>query len=140
MTCSSAYGKSNIFAAVVKDSDQEILVIADGAAFGSEMEKMMQLVRNNSHIKLYLPESFEWLILKSGLIEENNIAEILEHPEDQIDCKDYFSWERYFTAMLIQHTQNSYLKYAKKQLNPVYVQKKIMNKILDVMQGINWHR
>lgn len=51
-----------------------------------------------------------------------------------------FSWERYFTAQLIQRTQNSYLQYAKKQLNPVYTQEKIMNKLLAVTEGINWIR
>lgn len=138
MVCVSAQGKSNIFAAAVKEPEKTILVIADGAAFGSEMEKMIQLVRGRSHIKLYLPESFEWIILKSGLIEDDDIDKMLEHPEDRIESKDYFSWERYFTAQLIQSTQNSYLQYAKKQLNPVYTQEKIMNKLLVVMEGINW--
>lgn len=137
ITCISASGKSNIFAAVVKYPDEKILVIADGAAFGSEMEKLMQLIKTDSNVALYLPESFEWLILKSGLIEENSIADILEHPEDYIESKDYFSWERYFTALLIQNTQGSHMKYAKRQLNHVYLQEKVSDKILSVMRGID---
>ena len=42
-------------------------MIADGAAFGSEMEKLMRLIKGYPNIALYLPESFEWLILKSGV-------------------------------------------------------------------------
>lgn len=137
IACISALGKSNIFATVVKQQKEKILVIADGAAFGSEMEKLMQLIKNEPNVTLYLPESFEWLILKAGLIEAENMNEVMEHPEDHIESKDYFSWERYFTAFLIQNTQNSYMKYAKRQLNPVYLQDKVSSKILNLMKGID---
>ncbi len=137
ITCISAQGKSNIFAESANHLDENVLIIADGAAFGSEMEKMMQLMEEYSNIVLYLPESFEWIILKSGVIEDNGIAEMLEYPENYIECKDFFSWERYFTTQLIQSTQGSYLKYSKKQLNPVYVQEKISDKILSVMRGMD---
>ena len=70
IACFSAHGKSNIFTVIVKSPDEKTLVIADGAAFGSEMEKLMRLIKNHPNIVLYLPESFEWLILKSGLIED----------------------------------------------------------------------
>lgn len=136
ITCVSAQGKSNIFAVAAQKPDENILVIADGAAFGSEMEKLSQLAKEHPNVKLYLPESFEWLILKSGLLEESKIAQILEHPEEHIESSEYFSWERYFTALLIQHTQNSYLKYTKRLLNPVYLQGKVIDKILSVMKGI----
>lgn len=36
--CISAQGKSNIFAHVADTLNEKILVVADGAAFGSEME------------------------------------------------------------------------------------------------------
>lgn len=136
--CISAQGKSNIFAAVVKKSDEKILVIADGAAFGSEMEKLMRLIKNRPNVTLYLPESFEWLILRSGLINDGSISAILECPQDYIDSNEYFSWERYFTSLLIQKTQDSYLKYSKSSLNPVYLQNSEMNKILTVMTGIDF--
>lgn len=93
--------------------------------------------QGKSNIALYLPESFEWIILKSGVIEDSKIIEKLKHPENYIESKKFFSWERYFTAQVIQCTQDSYLKYSKKQLNPVYLQEKISDKILAVMQGIN---
>lgn len=43
--CISANGKSNIFKALQKHREEKVLVIADGAAFGCEMEKVMQLIR-----------------------------------------------------------------------------------------------
>ena len=136
VACVSAMGKSNIFAVAVKNPDARILVIADGAAFGSEMEKLMRLVEINQNVSLYLPESFEWLILKSGLIADKHISEMLAHPQDEIESSEYFSWERYFTAQLVQNTQESYLKYAKNRLNPVYLQEKNARQILSVMKNI----
>lgn len=134
--CMSAGGKSNIFAVAAKHMNENILIIADGAAFGSEMEKLMGLVKTCSGVRLYLPESFEWLVLKSGLIADKYISEMLKHPEDEIESKEYFSWERYFTAKLVQNTQESYLKYTKKQLNPAYLQTKNAKQILAVMEKI----
>lgn len=136
IACVSAQGKSNIFAAIMRQPYEKILVIADGAAFGSEMEKVMRLVKEFPDIVLYLPESFEWLILKSGLIDGGEITKMLEHPEEYIESRDYFSWERYFAEQLIQKTQNSYLKYAKRQLNPAYLQQKSSEKILAAMKGV----
>ena len=135
--CSCVQGKSNIFAYIVNHPNEKILVVADGAAFGSEMNKVVQLMKGISNIALYLPESFEWIILKSGVIEDSEIVEILEHPEDYIESREFFSWERYFTKLLTENTQNSYLKYSKRQLNSAYLQKKISNRILAVMKGID---
>lgn len=135
--CISARGKSNIFADAVNHLNDKILVIADGAAFGAEMEKLVQLMKGHPNITLYLPESFEWIILKSGVIEDSNIAEMLEHPEDYIESKEYFSWERFFTALLIQKTQDNYLKYSKRLLNSAYLQEKISDKILFAIEGID---
>lgn len=134
--CISAQGKSNVFAHVVNNLNEKILVIADGAAFGSEMEKLVQLMKGYSNIMLYLPESFEWIILKSKAIEDSEITEMLKHPEDYIESKEFFSWERYFTIQLIQNTKDSYLKYSKRKLNLAYLQEKISDKILSVMKGI----
>ena len=137
IACESAYGKSNLFASAVKQREQELLLVADGAAFGSEMEKLMRLMKDYPHISLYLPESFEWLILSAGLVEDSTIDEILEHPEDYIESQEYFSWEQYFTACLVQKTQGTYLQYAKKRLNPAYLQEKVAAKILLSMKGLD---
>lgn len=136
--CISANGKSNVFAAAVEHSDQDVLLIADGAAFGSEVQKLEFLLHNHPNIKLFLPESFEWLLLHTGLMEDPNILDILQHPEDFIESQKWFSWERFFTALLIRSTQESYLKYNKKELNPNYLQKKIADKILLELEKIHF--
>ena len=70
------------------------------------------------------------------MIADGSIVEILEHPQDYIESKNYFSWERYFADRLIRKTQDSYLKYAKSKLNSVYLQDKVAEKVLAVMKGI----
>ena len=78
---------------------------------------------------MFLPESFEWLILKSGVLDKREVKEILAAPQEYIESGKYFSWERYFTALLVEKTNDTYLKYTKKKLNPVYLQDGTKEKI-----------
>lgn len=121
--CVSAVGKSNIYDAVRRADAESVLVVADGAAFGPEMEKVLSL-GHAKHVSLFLPESFEWLILKSGLIEPDQVAEILDDPADFIESRDYFSWERFFTACLTALSKEGHLRYSKAHLNPNYLNDK----------------
>lgn len=135
--CESAGGKSNIFSAaakaVIAHPKEMILVIADGAAFGAEMEKITRLIADHGCLVLYVPESFEWLILKSGIVEDKEITTILETPGEYIESQKYFSWERFFTSLLVSKTEKTYLKYMKKVLNPSYLNNKVKSKIFAVL-------
>ena len=93
----------------------------------------MQLIRLGRRIILYLPESFEWLVLKSGIIEDNEIKAILEQPYLFIDSKVFFSWERFFTSLLILKSKDTYLHYNKKSLNKAYLQEKIKDRIIGLV-------
>ena len=66
--CESAGGKTKLYS-LLCGMKEETCAIADGAAIGAEMEKLHKLSQMYRNIKLYLPESFEWIILNSGLIE-----------------------------------------------------------------------
>lgn len=136
ITCGSAGGKSNIFAALNQISEEEVCVIADGAAIGPEMNRLYNLAIKKKNIHLYLPESFEWMILNSGLVEGKEVRKILENPEDYIDSRDFFSWERYFTRLLIDKTEDSYLQYTKSRLNETYLHEKNKEMILSIIKGI----
>ncbi len=135
-TIISAGGKSNIFSEIQKYKEKTILVIADGAAFGSEMDRIIKLAGKFPHISLYLPESFEWLILKSGIVKNKDLSATLNAPEDYIESSLYFSWERFFTSLLVKITTDTYLKYSKKKLNPVYLHEDIASKIAAVIENI----
>ena len=126
----SAGGKSNIYKLLKEYENKRLLIIADGAAFGSEMDRVMKKINMSDHMAIYLPESFEWLILKADVIRDNTIAEVLEHPSDFIESRDYMSWERFFTALLVDKTKDTYLRYSKSKLHEAYKNQKIKEKIL----------
>lgn len=107
--CVSANGKSNVFKALQEHRQEKVLVIADGAAFGCEMEKVMQLIKIGRGIALYLPESFEWLILNAGIFYDSELKDILNAPCEYVDSKEFFSWERFFTDLLIKKSHGTYL-------------------------------
>ena len=135
ISCISAQGKSNVFSQLVNRTADRVLVIADGAAFGSELEKIYRLMEAQPNkITLYLPESFEWLVLRSGILGSQTPKEILEHPSDNIESSLYFSWEQYFTDLLIQLTHDTVLHYSKNRLNPSYLQPANVAKVLRAMQ------
>ena len=121
IACIHAGGNANVEAMVASCNYNRILVIVDGAAFGPYIERLldMSLVKQ---LGIYLPESFEWLILKSNLLNDADIQEILKAPEDYIESEKYFSWERFFTALLSEKSKNTYLAYNKRALNAVYLQ------------------
>ena len=129
-TTISAGGKSNICKMIKGYEDKKILIIADGAAFGPEMDTVMKKINLSNGMANYLPESFEWLILKSDVIRDKDIAEVLDHPSDFIESKEYMSWERFFTALLVDKTKDTYLRYSKSKLNDAYKNRKIQEKIL----------
>ena len=113
-------------------------MIADGAAIGPEMDRLYKYTLQKNNIHLYLPESFEWLILQSGLIQGKDHQAILEHPEDYIDSREYFSWERFFTSLLTERTKDSYLRYNKGRLNECYLHEKNKEMILKSIKGVNF--
>ncbi|MCR5219244.1 hypothetical protein [Treponema sp.] len=121
--------------------EKKLLIIADGSAFGSEMNRFMELYKNTknpSNVTLCLPESFEWLILKSGLLHKAQIKKILENPSDYIDSKEFFSWEQFFTHLLVEQTKSTeYMRYPenKSKLPDYYKQKENAERIIAGIKG-----
>ena len=138
ISCESACGKSNIFCSLEQIGEESVCVIADGAAIGPEMDRLYKYALQKKNIHLYFPESFEWLILQSGLIQGKDIQAILKNPEDYIDGREYFSWERYFTGLLIEKTKDSYLKYNKTKLTETYLHEKNKKRILNSIKGVKF--
>lgn len=61
----------------------------------------------------------------------------MDAPYDYVDSKKFFSWERFFTTVLIDETKDTYLAYMKKKLNPTYLQDVIKEAILEKMEKIS---
>ena len=136
LRCETMNGKSNVFHYLREHKSERMLVIADGAAFGSEIDRVLRLIEGCENVALYLPESFEWLILSAGILKNNHVTEILDAPYDYVDSEEFFSWERFFTSVLIDETKDTYLAYMKKKLNPAYLQDVIKETILNKMEKI----
>lgn len=139
--CISANGKSNVIKELSRIKDRKILVIADGAAFGAEIRDVVTRQKLfPGKIAIFLPESFEWLILKSGLVSDENWEKVTV-PENFAESEKYFSWERYFTELLVEVTKDmEYKKYpANKSILPeFYVHEKSVEKIRKNMSAIDF--
>lgn len=91
---------------------------------------------NKDIIWLFLPECFEWLILKSSVITDKNVKQILKKPSSYIDSKEYISWERFFTDLLVSITANTPLQYNKNELNIAYLKPANIKKIIKAIESI----
>ena len=87
-----------------------------------------------SHV--WTPESFEYLILQSGIIQAERLREIMENPGNFIESSEYCSWERFFTKLLEELARNTIYTYSKKKLNPNYLTKGNIGKIEKLMQAM----
>ncbi len=136
--CISSGGKSGVYRELASHPDEKVVVIADGAAFGSEIGDVVKLqdLRPN-RVGIYLPESFEWVILSSGavLLKDSNK---LTAPENYADSVDYMSWEQYFTEVLVETVKDSkYKKYSKDKLSDYYSQDRVESMIRKFIKGID---
>ena len=135
LVCLSAEGKDSIVRKLRDVKDEKVIVVADGAAFGANMAELYRYSRmHEDKILLYLPESTEWLILSSGIIKDTEISMILASPGDFIESSSFFSWEQFFTYLLVEKTKNSRAAYAKKKLPKYYMSDNNIQKIIAVIK------
>lgn len=137
--CVSANGKAKIYTVLKSFRDKNVVVIADGAAFGAEIRSIVEQQRlSPNKLAIFLPESFEWLILKSNAVDLAQRTKI-EEPEAYADSKKYMSWEQYFTELLIETTRSSnYKSYSKEKLTDYYMQEDVSDSICGEIKGINF--
>lgn len=119
--CYSAGGKSNIAKYILANKEEQILAIVDGAAFGADMQSVIHALEMSKGSYVWTPESFEYLVLQSGIVQAEGLGEIMENPGNFIESSEYSSWERFFTCLLDNLTRNTIYAYSKKKLNPNYL-------------------
>lgn len=129
----SSGGNTGIIRTIEEKLPDNILVVSDGAAFGAYIEETISTIRshNESRIALWLPESFEYLVLKSGVVKSGHIDEVLSDPSEWIDSAQFGSWERFFTDFLMELTRDSEHPYSKKRLSVFYLSDSSVLKILN---------
>lgn len=128
----SANGNGNIINIIKKTGNGDTLVIVDGAAFGALIEDCLASfeIITDCRISIWLPESFEFLILKSGLIQSEELTHILESTSTYVDCAEFESWEQFFTELLVSLTSNTVYQYSKDSLPAYYLQPNNCEKIM----------
>ena len=57
----------------------------------------------------------------------------MENPSDFIESGKYFSWEVFFTKLLVEETKDTPLSYKKKDLNQAYLAPKNRKTIVDTV-------
>ena len=83
---------------------------------------MLKLQRERpENITVCLPESFEWLLLKSGLVKSEGLGAVLEDPSAHIESASYATWERFFAALLVELTRGTPFAYKKAELAEAYL-------------------
>lgn len=138
--CISARGKTNIKNMIDPNLGEKVLIVADGAAFGCEMRDTLLRIKDNPNYYLWLPESFEWILLRSGILRFN--AAYINEPYKYIESSKYFSWERYFTDLLIkvcERTQGK-IRYTKSKLPSIFLTDKAVDRVLETFHIIKIQR
>lgn len=130
--CISSHGKSNIYDFVRKNHEKSLLVVADGAAFGCEIGKLLRCIEScHMDCVIYAPESFEYLILTSGIIDVPK--EVLTETYRYADSVRFMSWEEFYTAYLTDATRNKITQYSKSGLPEYYKTEGSVKKIASVI-------
>ena len=135
--CESAEGKSNIYRVIQRYENKNVVVVANGAAFGAEIHDLVEQQKLRPRkLAMFLPESFEWVILKSGVVKGID-DEKIDQAEMYADSTEFMSWEQYFTLLLQELTKTSgYMKYKKGKLANYYTEEKQAAEIRSIMNGI----
>ena len=130
--CKAVGGKSRIYNAVKDYEGKDALVIVDGAAFGSNIGKVMRYLSvSKKSCVLYAPESFEYLLLKAGIIDVP--VKVLEKTYEYADSTKFLSWEEFYTDYLVDASKDGVYRYTKSHLGKAYKNPKVIERIKEVM-------
>lgn len=129
-----AGGNSRVLDKLQETEIKDTLVIVDGAAFGAMIEDCLEFcsTRSERRITVWMPESFEYLILRSGVVSSGELEEILASVPDYVEAKEHESWEQYFTQLLIRLTKDKAYRYSKGNLHEYYMQDRNIQKMLEI--------
>ena len=117
----TAGGNSKILQVVGDFNKSNLLCIADGAAYGAYMQQLYEYINSKfiGQIVLWIPESFEYLLLKAKVIDFDGLNEILENTYNFVECSKFSSWERFFTSLAIENSSKEH-KYKKNSEDDYY--------------------
>ncbi len=53
-----------------------------------------------------------------------------------MESGEFFSWERFFTHLLVQETKDAYLRYTKAESNDAYLNGRVLESVLAAMEQV----
>ena len=131
IACESARSNANVLNWLDANLKRKIFVVADGAAFGAYADRVIKLQAAHSEsMTVCLPESFEWLLMHSGMLGSDEVDRMLEDPGSHIESSEYASWEQFFTAYLKRQTEGTRFAYSKSELAEAYSVEKNASKAM----------
>lgn len=132
--CQGCGGRDNVYKKIMEYSDTDLIAVVDGAACGAQFSRISEAVALHAgKCQVFVPESFEWLILKANLFEDKESLDILENVSEHVDSAQYESWERYFLHLLSEVATTNYKNYNKSRLNSWFLEDRQMKKIKDMI-------
>ena len=135
--CETSNGNTKLYDYLLKFSKDKIFLFADGAALSPYIDEIYKykIINKNKTVILCFPESFEYLLLKSGVLNKNEFKNELEKPYDFINYNLYLTWEQYFVYLIERVTKNKTdgSKYSKNKIAIFYTKKENIKKILKII-------
>ena len=130
--CLAAGGNSKVFTKLknIYNDDKRYLIIVDSAAFGAFIGEITEYFKNKN-VEIYLPESFEWLLLKTKTINIKDLEDKLKYTYNYVDSIKYKSWERFYTYILVNGTNKSNHPYNKNTLDNYYKRKVMVDRVIE---------
>lgn len=83
---------------------------------------------------ILVPESFEYLILRSRVCNWCKISEELDRTYDYCESSKDVSWERYYTKRLEELTKGTKMEYTKSKLREFYYKNSVQKSVYEVLE------
>lgn len=110
------------------------IVILDRVRYGKWINTLINSIEsNNYNVVLNLQNSFEYVILKSGVL--GNDLEKFNLMESELKLNNINLKKTYFDILIESSSKNKRTRYTKKYINPWYLDSTVINKIIDAIQG-----
>lgn len=138
----SSNGNTNVYKTVdklLKESKNYLYVIIDGAGGGVCADGLVRLKetaeRKGITICILVPESFEYLILRSKVCDWCGISDELDKTYNYCESSRDVSWERYYTRRLGELTKGTKMEYTKSKLEEFYYKDSVKQSIYEVLES-----
>lgn len=130
-------GKNNISAYISNDKSSDTLyIIADGEGIGDQISKILREVKLRGNCYIYLPRSFEYLLLRY-IKFYSNIKDELDNTYNYCDSLQYKSWEQYYTHLMQITALKHSFTYTKSKIHNSLITKPILQHIKTELTDID---